>query len=110
MKLDQPPAIDEPQQTGAAGTSRGRWRQQPNKATVSQPNAAARSAQPLEAKNLVQSDTNCRQRCGGMSGGARRWLRWPTPSIQLEGMRGATMDGCSTTSGEGCFSRSQNHL
>jgi hypothetical protein len=32
--------------------------QQPNQATASQPNAAARSAQPLEAKHLVESATN----------------------------------------------------
>jgi hypothetical protein len=92
------------------GRSRGRWRQQPNKATASQPNAAARSAHsPGEAKNLVRSVKNWRQRCGGMSGGGRRWLRRATPSIQLEGMRGATSGGGSATSGTGCLSNSQNH-
>jgi hypothetical protein len=35
--------------------------------------------------------------------------RWPTPSIQLEGMRDAGSAGGSTTSGAGCFSNSQNH-
>ena len=28
-----------------------------------------------------------------MSGDGRRWLRWPTPSTQLEGMRGADRAG-----------------
>jgi hypothetical protein len=89
MKLDQSTAIDG--SPAPPGRSRGRWRQQPNNARVSQPNAAARSAHsPGQAKNLLQSDKNWRQRGGGMSGG---------------GMRSAGSAGGSTT----CFSNSQNH-
>jgi hypothetical protein len=33
---------------------------------------------PGEAKNLVQSVKNWRQRCGGMSVGGQRWLRRAT--------------------------------
>src|SRR5215831_20718347 len=44
-----------------------------------------------------------------MSGGGRRWLSPPTPSIQLEGMRGATSSDGVATSGVGCFSNRQSH-
>jgi hypothetical protein len=50
--------------------TRGRWRQQPNKVTASQPSAAARAAQfSEEARNLWQSPKNWRHRCAGISVG-----------------------------------------
>jgi hypothetical protein len=64
MKLDQPASIDCPQQAGRDGREDDGGRA--DKATASQPNAAARSAHsPGQAKNLLQSDKNWRQQCGG---------------------------------------------
>ena len=60
--------------------SRGRLGAQPNRAIASQPSPAARSAQfSGELKKLLQSSTNCRQRCRGTSLGGRSGWRQATP-------------------------------
>jgi len=106
-KLDQPAAIDGPQQTG----------------TVERAMAVA-----ADQGNSVPTQ------CGGAfcptTGGqelgvvrhelpptVRRDVRWCGALAEMAdaldpsgGMRGAPVDDCSTTSGEGCFSRSQDHL
>src|SRR5262245_15388002 len=88
--------------------TRGRWRPQPNKASASQPFAAARSAQQPALRKRWQSVKNWRQRCMGTPGAGRWGFRRPTPSIQLEGMSDATSGGGSATRGTGA-SNSQNH-
>ena len=60
---------------------------QPNRAIASQPSLVARFAQfSGELKKLLQSSTNCHQRCRGTSLGGRSGWRQATPWSQSIGM------------------------
>jgi hypothetical protein len=73
MKLDQPAAIDGPQQTRTAGTV---------ERTVAAP-AEQDHGVPAQCGGALCPLQGRPQRCAGMSGGGRRWRRWPTPTWSL---------------------------